>query len=394
MAAEPLAYQQQHSPTENDDLTEGARTTVRLLRDSWAVVAPYEDEVVKFFYAVLFSLAPETREMFPVNMQTQRSRLLQALVHVVQMMDQPDELVPFLRQLGRDHRKFDVVAAHYDAVGEALLTALKTYAGPAWTAQVERAWSEAYAVLSTVMTRAAARDPGPAWHAGEVVQHWRLSRDLAVVWVRSDPPVRYEAGQYVSVQVPQRPRLWRSLSPANAPNEAGVLEFHVRAVPGGWVSPAIVGACQPGDRWRIGAPMGRMRVDPQDDRDVLMVAGGTGLAPMYAMLDKLGGAAAPTGRVDLFYGAATATDLYGWDNLRSLAYDHPWLHVTPVIEARENFPDAVCGTLAQAIIQRRAWINRDVFVAGSPAMIRATVSRLLVAGAPLERIRYDSFRVE
>lgn len=394
MAAEPLAYQQHHSPAENDELTEGARTTVRLLRESWAVVAPYEDEVVKFFYAVLFSLAPETREMFPANMQTQRSRLLQALVHVVQMMDKPDQLVPFLRQLGRDHRKFDVVAAHYDAVGEALLTALKTYAGPAWTGQVERAWSEAYAVLSTVMTRAAASDPGPAWYAGEVLQHRRLSRDLAVLRVRSDPPIAYEAGQYVSVQVPQRPRLWRSLSPANAPNAAGVLEFHVRAVSGGWVSPAIVGACRPGDRWRISAPMGRMRVAPQDDRDVLMVAGGTGLAPMRAMLDKLVGAAAPTGRVDLFYGAATATDLYDWENLRSLADDHPWLHVTPVVEAREKVPGAVRGTLAKAIIKRRAWINRDVFLAGSPAMIRATVSRLLVAGAPLERIHYDSFRVE
>ena len=61
--------------------------------------------------------APETRALFPVNMEVQRSRLLRALVHVVQMVDQPDELVPFLEQLGRDHRKFGVFAEHYDAVG-------------------------------------------------------------------------------------------------------------------------------------------------------------------------------------------------------------------------------------------------------------------------------------
>ena len=54
-------------------------------------------------------------------MEVQRSRLLRALVHVVQMVDRPDELVPFLEQLGRDHRKFGVFAEHYDAVGAALL---------------------------------------------------------------------------------------------------------------------------------------------------------------------------------------------------------------------------------------------------------------------------------
>ena len=57
------------------------------------------DELGRFFYATLFLRAPETRELFPVNMEVQRSRLLRALVHVVQMVDQPDDLVPFLDYL-------------------------------------------------------------------------------------------------------------------------------------------------------------------------------------------------------------------------------------------------------------------------------------------------------
>ena len=71
----------------------------------------------------------------------------------------------------------------------------------------------------------------------------------------------YRAGQYVSVETPQRPRLWRYLSPANAPRDDGRLEFHVRAVPGGWVSRSIVAHSRVGDTWRIGPPMGRMQVD-------------------------------------------------------------------------------------------------------------------------------------
>ncbi len=95
--------------------------TVALIRSSFAVVAPRADEVARHFYATLFGLVPETRELFPVNMEVQRSRLLRALVHVVQMVDRPAALVPFLEQLGRDHRKFGVGPEHYDAVGVALL---------------------------------------------------------------------------------------------------------------------------------------------------------------------------------------------------------------------------------------------------------------------------------
>ena len=102
---------------------------VTLIRTSFALVEPDAEELGRHFYATLFSRAPETRELFPVNMEVQRSRLLRALVHVVQMVDQPDELVPFLEQLGRDHRKFGVLTEHYDAVGAALLSAIATFAG-------------------------------------------------------------------------------------------------------------------------------------------------------------------------------------------------------------------------------------------------------------------------
>ena len=103
--------------------------TVALIRSSFAVVAPRADEVARHFYATLFGLVPETRDLFPVNMEVQRSRLLRALVHVVQMVDRPAELVPFLEQLGRDHRKFGVGAEHYDAVGVALLGAVASSPG-------------------------------------------------------------------------------------------------------------------------------------------------------------------------------------------------------------------------------------------------------------------------
>ncbi|MCP3799255.1 FAD-binding oxidoreductase [Allokutzneria sp. A3M-2-11 16] len=366
---------------------------VRMIRESFAVVEPRAEDVARFFYGMLFSLAPATRELFPANMEVQRSRLLRALVHVVQMVDRPDDLVPFLRQLGRDHRKFGVVASHYEAVGTALLSSVRKYAGDAWTSDVERAWAEAYTIMARTMQEAANADESPAWWNGQVVGHQRLSWDLAIVRVQTEYPIPYRAGQYVSVETPQRPRLWRYLSPANGPREDGMMEFHVRAVEGGWVSRAIVGHAQIGDTWRIGPPMGRMGVDRTNGRDVLMVAGGTGVAPMRAMVDDM----AQWGenpRVNLFVGGRTRADLYDLENLQRLAMANPWLTVVPTLEADPGARGVEHGSLADVVTRYGSWNDRDVLVCGSPAMIRATVSRMLVAGTPLDRIKYDPFTLD
>ena len=63
-----------------------ASVMVETIRSSFALVEPRAEELARHFYAVLFSRAPETRDLFPVNMEVQRSRLLRALVHVVQML--------------------------------------------------------------------------------------------------------------------------------------------------------------------------------------------------------------------------------------------------------------------------------------------------------------------
>jgi NAD(P)H-flavin reductase/hemoglobin-like flavoprotein len=366
---------------------------VDLIRASFALVEPRAEDLGRHFYATLFSTAPETRDLFPVNMEVQRSRLLRALVHVVQMVDQPDDLVPFLEQLGRDHRKFGVVAQHYDAVGAALLSSIGEFAGDAWTPEIEKAWTAAYGIVAQAMRTAAQAEQGPASWLGRLLDHRRVGWDLAVVTVQTTEPIPYRAGQYVSVETPQRPRLWRYLSPANAPRPDGVLEFHVRAVNNGWVSRAIVAHSRVGDTWRIGPPMGRMKIEPDVGAEMLMVAGGTGVAPIKAMLDELTTRPQPP-RTQVFVGGRSWEDLYDFDALRRLSYSHAWLDVIPVVEKGDATSGAEQGTLADVVTRYGAWADHDVMVCGSPAMIRATVSRMLVAGTPLDRIRYDPFTMD
>jgi len=385
-AVGPLPEQGQQPP-------EAVTKMVRLIRETWAEVEPAADETAQYCYSILFHIAPGTRELFPVNLELQQQRLMRAMSFIVRTIDRPDELLPFLQRLGRDHRKFGVLAQHYEDFGTALLGAIKRQLGDQWTSEVERAWAEAYTIVARSMQEAAAADTEPAYYNARVAEHRRLSWDLAQVRVVPDQPVPYRAGQYVSVEVPQRPRLWRDLSPANAPRDDGSIEFHVKAVDGGWVSRSIVSHTQSGDVWRLGAPRGQLGVDRMNGRDVVMIGGGTGITPLRAILDDLAGFG-HNPAVHVFYGGRTRDDLYDIEQLRGMAATNPWLSVTPVVEHGEGLNDSEQGTLVDVVTRYGAWPDHDVLVAGSPEMIRATVSRMLVAGTALDQIRYDPFTYE
>ena len=361
---------------------------VTVVRASFAEIASRAGELTQLFYGLLFQIAPETRDFFPASMEVQRTRLLRALIHFVQMVDRPDELAVFLRQLGRDHRKFGVVGAHYDKVGEALVGALKEISGPRWDAATEDAWLRAYGLLSRVMSEAADAEQGPAVWMARVVEHRRVTPDVAVIRVRTSQPVPYLAGQYVSVEIPQRPRMWRTLSPANAPGSDGVLEFHVHTVPGGWVSRAMVAHVNVGEVWRIGPPMGQMTLDPHSRADLLMVTGGTGLAPARALIEQLVLDGSDR-KVTLFVGGRTWDALYDVDTLRRMAQDHPWLTVVPVVEEDGRPYGAETGTLGQVVARYGAWADRQVIVSGSPTMVRSTIAAMLEVGTPFTHIHHD-----
>jgi hemoglobin-like flavoprotein len=85
----------------------------RLIQESFALVEESSDKIAGHFYALMFLEDPALRDMFPPMMDAQRDRLMGAIVRVVDQLHDPQSLVEYLRQLGRDHRKFGVRAEHY-----------------------------------------------------------------------------------------------------------------------------------------------------------------------------------------------------------------------------------------------------------------------------------------
>jgi len=112
----------------------------RVIKESFALVEPAAERISAYFYARLFAENPLLRALFPPAMDQQRDKLFQALTKIVWSLDSPDTLSAFLSQLGRDHRRFGVVAEHYDAMGKTLLVTLRKFAGDAWTSEMESAW--------------------------------------------------------------------------------------------------------------------------------------------------------------------------------------------------------------------------------------------------------------
>jgi NAD(P)H-flavin reductase len=376
-----------------------------MLRDA---VDPQQgsEDLIRRFYTSWFAIDMSARDLFPPDMDAQRSAFAHALTWLFGELvaQRADEPVAFLAQLGRDHRKYGVTQWHYDSMQDALYTTLHSHLIESWDDKLAETARDAVALVIGVMRGAADSDAekGPPYCDGTVVEHLRVTRDVSVVRLQLDRPMFYHPGQYVTVQVPQWPRRWRYLSPAIPADRSGAIEFHIRSVSGGMVSTAIVNETQPGDRWRLSNPHGGMQID-RDGGDVLMVAGSTGLAPLRTLImDLTRWAVNP--RVHLFFGARFPCELYDLRTLWQIAAHNPWLSVTPVSEYSSDppwapdYPDVQpprglhlrqTGRLPDVVTKYGNWSDRQILICGGPQMVETTKAALITKGAPAEHIQHD-----
>ncbi|MEW5809647.1 MAG: FAD-binding oxidoreductase [Actinomycetota bacterium] len=377
------------------------RESMHILRD---VLDTGGDALVGDFYTRWFAADLSARDLFPPEMATQRKVFGHALSWLCDELiaQRAEEPVAFLAQLGRDHRKYGVSADHYDTLQTALLATLRGHLADRWDRRLAEAVTDVVTLMVGVMSGAADAETSPPFCDGTVLEHLRPARDVSVIRLKMDHALGYHPGQYLPVQVPQWPRRWRYLSPAIPADPAGYVEFHVRSVPGGMVSTTIVAETRPGDRWRLSNPHGALEVD-REGGDVLMVAGGTGLAPLRALimdLTRFG----ENPRVHLFFGAKHPCELYDLRTLWEIAATNPWLSVTPVSEFAfdppwaAQYPDVTpprglhvrqTGLLPEVVTRYGSWGDRQILISGGPAMVAATKAALVAKGAPVQRIRHD-----
>jgi len=130
---------------------------VETLEESFDLVAPQGDELMRTFYDHLFEAAPAVQPLFAnVDMERQRQALLNMLVVLRESLRDLDDIVPDLEELGARHVEYGAESAHYPVVGKVLIGAMAETAGPAWKPEYTAAWQEAYGVVQDVMLSGAA----------------------------------------------------------------------------------------------------------------------------------------------------------------------------------------------------------------------------------------------
>lgn len=129
---------------------------IKLVQDSFRLVLPIRTQAAALFYERLFEIAPEVRPLFRgSDIVAQGAKLMAALGFVAGALRQPEALLPAIRAMAVRHVGYGATAAHYAAVGAALLWTLEKGLGEAATPAVIAAWAAAYGLLSSTMIVAA-----------------------------------------------------------------------------------------------------------------------------------------------------------------------------------------------------------------------------------------------
>ena len=207
--------------------------------------------------------------------------------------------------------------------------------------------------------------------------------------------LRYRAGQYVEFILRDGAR--RSYSMANAPETLGtppMIELHLRHMPGGLFTDQVFGTLKEKDILRLEGPMGTFFLREDSDSPMVLLASGTGLAPIKAIVEHLRAIGNQRPAV-LYWGCRRRADLYLHDWAMEAAAALPWLRYVPVLSepTADDAWSGRTGLVHEAVMADLPDLSgHQVYACGAPAMVDAAQRDLVVrCGLPAEQFFADSF---
>lgn len=243
----------------------------------------------------------------------------------------------------------------------------------------------------------------PEAFAGMLRNPHRLTQDVIAFHVETAARRVFTAGQFMLIESPEVPG-FRAYSMSNHDPGTHTLEFVMKRKPGGVFSEWLFGANRDGAPVRLFGPLGKATYEPGDSKNILCIAGGSGIAGMMAILASAGRA----GHFErhegwVFFGLRTLRDAFFLQELSSMAKCYPRLAVTVAFSHEEVATGAAYDwsalTFASGLVHEVAkramagkYANVRAYVAGPPPAVDAAIRLLLVDGRlPLGDLRYDKF---
>ena len=231
--------------------------------------------------------------------------------------------------------------------------------------------------------------------AGEVTAVETLTHDIKALTLKIPVKLEYVAGQYAELSLPEfdRPREY-SFAAAAQPGGSNELLFYIRHMPGGRFTDWLFSADRVGETIQVEAPTGDFWLR-DSAQPLLMVGGGSGLAPLKSIIEDAVQRGVKRDLVFLF-GARAQRDLYAMDELNKLG--ESWqgqFEIVPVLsdEAVESGWQGLQGFVHTAITTEviSDLSSRHAYLCGPPVMIDAAITVMNAAGIHSDHIHYDKF---
>jgi NAD(P)H-flavin reductase len=202
-----------------------------------------------------------------------------------------------------------------------------------------------------------------------------LASQIKRFWLQPEQPFAYQAGDYIMLGFNTEDL--KPFSIANAPRDDGLLELHIRNEQGSdWMKTLF--ALEKGATLYSSPAKPQMQLQPEKPLN-LFIAGGTGLAPMKALLEArlAAGISQPT---KLYMGARHVEELYLDAALRELAESTPLLEYIPVVSEDEAY-QGLQGLVHQVALRQCADLSQThVYVCGAWAMVKKAEEEFIAAG--------------
>ena len=220
-----------------------------------------------------------------------------------------------------------------------------------------------------------------------------VAHDVTVLKLKLPAAERLQflAGQYIDLLLKDGRR--RSFSLANPPHDDEQLELHVRRIPGGRFSDQLLSDMQARALLRFEGPLGSFFLREDSDKPIVLMAGGTGFAPIKSVVEHAI-AAGIERPMHLFWGARARRDLYMDELARRWADEHDNIHYTPVLSepAADDAWSGETGFVHEAVLRACPDLSaHQVYMCGPPPMIEAGREAFRAAGLPRDEIFFDSF---
>jgi CDP-4-dehydro-6-deoxyglucose reductase len=221
----------------------------------------------------------------------------------------------------------------------------------------------------------------------------RVADDVIIMHLKlpTNERLQFIAGQYIEFLLADGKR--RAFSLASAPHQDDLLELHLRLIPGGSFTAHVFSAMKERDILRFEGPMGSFRLHEESTRPIIMLAGGTGFAPIKALVEHAIHSRI-TRPMAIYWGARNLAGLYLPELPRQWAAEHSHITYVPVLSE----PDASdawkgrTGLVHQAVLEDVADFSPyQVYACGAPVMVEAALRDFTARGLPTDQFFADIF---